>query len=131
MLTEVLIAIIVGSFTLLGVYIGDYLDEKRERKRLLKALLDEISLNIRVAEKTLNEINDEKGLGLSYRPLYTLSYQNIRASGYLIDLDKDMRIKLEDTFNKIYNYDQDEGYKVWQQELLKMLVKELKDLKIK
>ena len=141
MLTEVLIAVIVGSFTLLGVYIGGYLDEKRERKRFLRSLLDEISLNSRSAQKTLleisfnridkmtlNETDNEKELRPPYCPFHTLSYQNIRASGYLVDLDREMRIQLEDTFNKIYKYNQDEGYKAWHEESLTMLVSELENL---
>ena len=130
--TEVLIGIVVGSFcTILGVYIEHYLDEKREKKRLLEALLDEIDLNIGTAEKTLNEINSGGAMtGLPYRPLYTLSYQNIRQSGYLVDsFSKDKRIKLAEAFDKIYEYDRDKRYKGWHQKSLKMLLKELRDVK--
>lgn len=124
----ILIAIVAGSFTLLGIFIEYHLHEKRETKRIFKALFDEINLNVWVAERTIGEIKSHIEWQ-PYRRLYTQSYSNIRSSGYLADLDKKYRIRLEKAFDEVYTYNRADGYKRWHTESLKKIVKELNYLK--
>jgi len=97
MCREIIIGIIVGVFTLLGVYLERHLSESRTRKHILGALYDEIDLNLAVARKNLPIV-----LPTYYRPLYSLSYQHARTSGELMTLPRDTRTRLEETYDSIY-----------------------------
>jgi len=131
---SILIAIVAGSFTLLGIFIEHSLHEKREKKRLFKALFDEVKLNIYLAENTLTEIKSVEKMKTKkfpYRPLYTQSYSNIRSSGYLADLNEELRVRLEKTFDEVYAYNRDAAYKYWHEASLKRLFDELSYIKNK
>ena len=125
----VLTAIITGCFTLLGVIAGIilefYIHEKRVRERFFKALYDEIQLNLLIVRETLDAL---KVTSTAYTPIYTHSYGDIRASGYLIDLNRELRVKLWKAFDQIYRYDRDGKYEYWHRDLLKDLVKDLEYL---
>jgi hypothetical protein len=99
MMSEILISLIVGLFTLLGVYVERYLHEKATKKRLFRALYDEIYLNYLVAQENLKA---NPTFSPNWSPLYTLSYQNIRGSGELMSIAEDLRIKLQKTYDWIY-----------------------------
>jgi len=101
--SEIFIPIIVGVFTLLAsllsVFLERRLHERQTKRRLFRALYDEIRLNFFVAQKNLKE---DFIFSRTWSPLYTLSYQNIRSSGELMSLAEDLRIKLEETYELIY-----------------------------
>jgi hypothetical protein len=106
MTSEIFIPIIVGFFTLLATLLGVFLErrlhERQTKRRLFRALYDEIRLNLSVAQKNLKT---DPIFSPTWSPLYTLSYQNIRGSGELMDLPDDLRIKLEETYELIYSFD--------------------------
>ncbi|NVM56089.1 MAG: hypothetical protein HWN66_20495 [Candidatus Helarchaeota archaeon] len=99
-------AIITGIFTLLGVILGIWLErhfhEKATRKRLFNALFEEIELNILITKETQKTYRNPEWTIFDLSPLYTLGYQNIRASGELAILSRDTLVLLENTYEMIY-----------------------------
>jgi hypothetical protein len=95
--------LVVGAFTLLGVYLQHRLTVRYKRRRNLRALYDEINLNLSVSQK-----NCQLHSGMSPRTeldhFYTASYQNARTSGDLMELPTELRMKLEQTYNQMYSF---------------------------
>lgn len=121
-----------GCLTLIGVFVQHMLDERAVKKCLFKALHDEVTLNFSVAQENL-EIKNVQGVYLpDMKFLYTLSYQNIRASGELLSLPRDLRRILEETFNLVYYFnqckEQNRGWATSNPTLLDDLVKNLKHI---
>lgn len=88
---------VAGSVAI--AFINFYLEGRKKRITLFKALYDEIRLNYSVADKILKIKRDQGIFELS--PLYTLSYKNIRTTGELLSLPKEMRRELEDVYEAI------------------------------
>lgn len=97
-IAEVIITVcctVAGSVAI--AYTTFYLQGKRRKHTLFKALYNEIKLNHSIAQ----EQSKKPDLVFERAPLYTEAYQNIRVMGELLTLPAPVRRKLEDMYELI------------------------------
>jgi len=86
--------IISGLLTLLGVVLGVWLErrfhQKEVRESLYKALFEEVKLNHSIAKRVRETYKGPEWTIFDLSPLYTLAYQNIRSSGELAVLSREI-----------------------------------------
>lgn len=80
-----------------------YLEGRKRRRSLFRALYGEIKLNHLVAQKMIKIRRTETVFGLAH--LYTLCYQNIRTTGELLILPENLRRELEEVYELINTHD--------------------------
>lgn len=97
---EVLLTVcltVVGAMAI--AFTNFYLEGRKRRRILFRALYDEIKLNQSITQKLLKNRRSETVFELA--PLYTLSYQNIRITGELLILPEKLRMELEEVYELI------------------------------
>ena len=92
-----------------------YLQERLRKKDLFNALYEEIKRNHLLSQKMANSEDkivvgkntvctnpDFKGFAMD--PFHTTSYENMRTAGKTLSLPKNLRQKLDDTYESIYSH---------------------------
>jgi len=72
----IIIGILIGVFfTLIGIEFTEYLRNKREKKRLITALYNEVKANVKMAEINKNFSKKERAI---FFPFYTIAYNQYK-----------------------------------------------------
>lgn len=93
---------VIGSLVIAHTTL--YLQDKRAKKRLLKALLAEVGHNMTVAKGQAKEIKQLQGIfaPAGLKQLHTASYLAVKERGILADVSDDIREQIFRVYDTIY-----------------------------
>jgi len=106
---EILSFILGAVATVLSAFVILYGKEWMDKKRLLKSLYGEVEDNLALAKNVLPKVKSfSSRFGsasvFDLQRLHTYSYQDVRRSGYLLSLPKDVRLLLNETYELIFAF---------------------------